>query len=236
MVYIVSSWVELGASWGTGDFLADGTVPMTGNLRLNDNWLSNDGDSEGIRVTNTGDVGIGTAAPSQKLQVNGNIKAIQVETDQTPVIRVYLDPSNCSGGPCPSHHTLNAWYNIGANYTHAVTYNNDPSTFTASNGVVTVHKAGTYRIRIHMMQIPSVATSYRYAAPYINGAVNTMGASSADYVPHTYMPTSIWTSTVHTFTGNITAGSTVSYGYHPHVALDYWAHVNYTGMEIVREN
>ncbi len=54
---------------GAGDFLADGSVAMTGNLQLNDNWLSNDGGSEGIRIDNAGNVGVGTSAPSTKLEI-----------------------------------------------------------------------------------------------------------------------------------------------------------------------
>lgn len=35
----------------------------SGNLILSDNWLSNDGDDEGLRVTNDGRIGIGTGSP-----------------------------------------------------------------------------------------------------------------------------------------------------------------------------
>jgi hypothetical protein len=65
----ILSWVTA----GIGDFLANGTVPMTGNLRLNNNWLSNDGGSEGIRITNTGEVGIGTDTPETGLHYVGSV-------------------------------------------------------------------------------------------------------------------------------------------------------------------
>ncbi len=58
---------------GSGDFLADGTVAMTGNLQLNNQWLSNDGDSEGIRIDNDGNVGVGIASPNNKLVVADNL-------------------------------------------------------------------------------------------------------------------------------------------------------------------
>lgn len=67
-----------GTSWqslGTGDFLANGTVAMTGNIRLNNNWLSNDGGGEGIRVDNSGNVGIGVTNPSYLLEIGGTAKA-----------------------------------------------------------------------------------------------------------------------------------------------------------------
>ena len=41
------------------------------NFQLNNNFLSNDGDNEGIRVDNSGNVGIGTATPSSRLNIAG---------------------------------------------------------------------------------------------------------------------------------------------------------------------
>jgi fibronectin-binding autotransporter adhesin len=72
---IASRWQTLNfvRSQASGDFLASGTVPMSGNLRLNDNWLSNDGGNEGIRINNSGYVGIGTTAPTTDLTIYGNL-------------------------------------------------------------------------------------------------------------------------------------------------------------------
>ena len=47
----------------------------TQNIRLNDHWLSGDGGNEGVFVNNTGNVGIGTTNPDEKLTVEGIIKA-----------------------------------------------------------------------------------------------------------------------------------------------------------------
>jgi hypothetical protein len=41
------------------------------NLQLNDNFISNDGGNEGIRIDNTGNVGIGTNTPTSKLNIAG---------------------------------------------------------------------------------------------------------------------------------------------------------------------
>ncbi|MEM6261628.1 MAG: kelch repeat-containing protein [Bacteroidota bacterium] len=46
----------------------------TQNLQLDGNWLSHDGDNEGVFVRNNGSVGIGTNAPSEKLEVKGNTR------------------------------------------------------------------------------------------------------------------------------------------------------------------
>lgn len=43
------------------------------NVQLNNNFLTNDGDNEGIRIDNSGNVGIGTNAPTSKLDVTGNV-------------------------------------------------------------------------------------------------------------------------------------------------------------------
>ena len=45
------------------------------NFQLNSNYLSNDGGNEGIRIDNSGKVGIGTATPTVPLEVNGAVNA-----------------------------------------------------------------------------------------------------------------------------------------------------------------
>ena len=47
-------------------------VSVNGNVLLNDNWISNDGGNEGIRVTNAGYVGINVAEPTYELQLSSN--------------------------------------------------------------------------------------------------------------------------------------------------------------------
>jgi hypothetical protein len=55
----------------SGDNL--GNHMATQNIRLNSYYLSGDGDNEGVTVSATGNVGIGTNAPTERLDVNGDI-------------------------------------------------------------------------------------------------------------------------------------------------------------------
>ncbi len=58
-------WIQLGNGDNLGNHIA------TENIQLNGNWLSNDGDDEGIFVTDDGKVGIGTSTPTSNLSVVG---------------------------------------------------------------------------------------------------------------------------------------------------------------------
>jgi hypothetical protein len=51
-----------------------GNHTATQNLKMNDNWISNDGDNEGIYIKTDGSVGIGTNTPGYLLDVNGTMK------------------------------------------------------------------------------------------------------------------------------------------------------------------
>ena len=55
----------------SSDNLGDHTA--TRNIELGTNYLSGDGDNEGVYITTSGDVGIGTIAPSAKLEVPADI-------------------------------------------------------------------------------------------------------------------------------------------------------------------
>lgn len=62
--YNGSAWTEFG---GAADNFGSHEAEM--NISLEDNWLSNDGGNEGIRIADNGYVGIGSSSPSQMLQV-----------------------------------------------------------------------------------------------------------------------------------------------------------------------
>jgi len=56
-----------------------GNHTATQNIRLSGFWISNDGGNEGIRVDNNGNIGVGTANPTQPLTVRGKILATEIE-------------------------------------------------------------------------------------------------------------------------------------------------------------
>lgn len=56
-----------------GDSLGNHTLYQ--NLKTNGKWISNDGDNEGIQITSSGNVGVGTASPGEKLSVAGTIES-----------------------------------------------------------------------------------------------------------------------------------------------------------------
>jgi hypothetical protein len=77
-------YVNSTGSRDSGDFdrvyykMVAGNLPVNQhmavqNVQLNNNFLSNDGDNEGIRIDNSGNVGIGTNSPTSKLDVTGNV-------------------------------------------------------------------------------------------------------------------------------------------------------------------
>ena len=66
-------WDGVNSKWVRLEDKADnlGNHTATDNIRLNGYYLSNDGGSEGISVDNSGNVGIGTNAPTAKLNIAG---------------------------------------------------------------------------------------------------------------------------------------------------------------------
>lgn len=97
-----------------------GNHTATKNLLLNGNYLSNDGGNEGIRVDNSGNVGIGTNTPTEKLEVSGNVKATNfIGTASSATL--YL---------------LEAYANVS--YTLPGSYTNDPCRYSIVNIAVNV--------------------------------------------------------------------------------------------------
>ncbi|MEM6265469.1 MAG: SBBP repeat-containing protein, partial [Bacteroidota bacterium] len=96
-----------------------GNHTATQNLELDGNWLSSDGDNEGVFVRNNGDVGIGTDAPAEKLEIEGNARldtddaklvftsgSSSISLRQTSEIRTNVDPPSTVGTPDPADNNM----------------------------------------------------------------------------------------------------------------------------------
>ncbi len=59
----------------SGDDLGNHTATQT--LNLNGNYLSGDGDTEGVFVDSDGNIGLGTSTPGQQLDISGNLQLPQ---------------------------------------------------------------------------------------------------------------------------------------------------------------
>lgn len=68
MQYNGTAWVCATQSSGADNL---GNHTATQNIKLSGNYLSNDGGNEGLYVSMTGNVGVGTATPSYKLDIAG---------------------------------------------------------------------------------------------------------------------------------------------------------------------
>ncbi|NQZ19790.1 MAG: hypothetical protein HRT44_11115, partial [Bdellovibrionales bacterium] len=123
-------------SGGSGDFLANGTVPMTGNLRLSSQWLSNDGSNQGIRIDNSGRVGMGTATPATRLEVSDVVASARLtdtnDTVATNSLFSYLEFFGSDGSL--------GWVGDGASGSNDISLSANSS---SSNGIKLITSAST---------------------------------------------------------------------------------------------
>ena len=98
--WVATSTLGFASSSALANYLPLTGGTLSGNLSLSDtaanialgsNWLSGDGEDEGISVDSTGRVGIGTTSPSAKLDVWGNL---QVGTSSQPTLSVDASTQN----------------------------------------------------------------------------------------------------------------------------------------------
>ncbi len=183
-----SSWVAIVSSGGGGDFLANGTVPMTGQLRASTGavaapGISFSGDTDNgiyapaadnlglatagvdrIRILPSGFVGIGNTNPTGPLEVTGVVRA-----------SIYrLNQNGSSGSP---------------NFMDAV---GSSGMFMPGGSVVGISTGGVERLRVDSagfvgigtstpgfpLDVSGIARAGRFVA---NGAVNTPGSPTLTF-------------------------------------------------------
>lgn len=194
------------------------------------------GSSNLVSFVHNGNVGIGTQSPTQKLQVAGNVKANQLDIANAADINISL---NACGGACGSYHALNAWVNVGSyGYPWATNQNTATDVFSHNGaGTITILQSGVYTIRLYSMTIPASTVNWIVQnVPFINGNPDGAPGGGNNQLHHAYDPAGYWRQDVSEFTRPLSAGTTVSFGYYAGVALSYWAHDGYTGLEIRRVN
>lgn len=151
----------------TADNLGNHTA--TNNLNLNSNYISNDGTSKGIRIDNSGNVGLGITAPSTTFHIeNGNSIGSGTPASTTgPSLYIYNN-NNTSSTAHATSLVRTAGTSSGKPY-YALDVNgafgysmgiNNPSdqlilnttwnfaTGTASNNAITINKSGQSRVVI----------------------------------------------------------------------------------------
>jgi len=86
-----ATWEELGDD--LGNHIAEQNLEMTGN------WISYDGDSEGIYIRNNGNIGINESVPTSVLHINATGSGVRVETPGTSPLGSAISMVSSVGNP-----------------------------------------------------------------------------------------------------------------------------------------
>jgi hypothetical protein len=138
------------------------------NIQLNNNYLSNDGDNEGIRIDNSGKVGIGTTTPGTSLHIqNGNTFGTDPSITNSPSLYIFNNNNASSSahatavirtaGSSSGKPYLGFDINGVSGYTIGINNPTDQlilnttwnfSTGTAGNNAITINRSGQSRVVI----------------------------------------------------------------------------------------
>jgi hypothetical protein len=94
------------------------------------------GEATGFAILDNGKFGIGTSSPTEKLEVNGSVKASSFIGGETPI---YLSANKSSSQSIPYNATTTV-----TNWDGASWINNYPSAWNSTTGVWTCPRAGIY--------------------------------------------------------------------------------------------
>ena len=161
------------------------------NIQLNNNFLSNDGGNEGIRVDNDGNVGIGTNTPTAKLNIAGGgirIASGLVNTSIRPSVNTSTignyEIRGVGGGSPQNDGQDDGFLRISAGGgTNAIQQSSiDLSGYSATvpdmNSNIVMRTAGTERVRIDNSGSVNITGKINLTDP--SGNVSTKAAAFVD--------------------------------------------------------
>ena len=91
---IDSDTTEVTSIDSAGNIACSGTITPGGNIILGSNYLSGDGGNEGISIDASGNVGIGVAAPTAKLEILGTSTQLKLSYNASKYATFSVDSSS----------------------------------------------------------------------------------------------------------------------------------------------
>ncbi len=174
---VTKSQLDAVSAGAAGSYVLKSGDTMTGNLNmsgtsanviLGSNWLSGDGEDEGVFVNSVGNVGIGTTSPTLgKLQVNGGIYSDNFRTDETTTHNVFVGDD--AGGTGTYSTAVGEHAGEG----------NTGSSQTALGYYVGYYNAGSSQTALGMYAGYANTGSYQTALGYSAGYANTGSSQTA---------------------------------------------------------
>jgi hypothetical protein len=142
------------------------------------------GEATGFAILDNGKFGIGTSAPAEKLEVNGNVKATSFIGGETPI---YLSANKASSQSIPYNTET-----IVTNWNGTGWVNNFPSAWNSTTGAWTCPRAGVYEFFFSAMLAPHAALGIGNEFAVIlslNGSLQSIGdfwaqTTSTTRTPH----------------------------------------------------
>ena len=184
------------------------------NVILNGNWVSADGENEGVYVAPNGNVGIGVSTPGARLTVGGSLQlesgvsANEISTDGTlgdnsdtalpteQAVRTFV-----TGYANTNHVVLFAFmtngpFTVKAGREAVVTNNaedwDSAAAYNPTTGIFTTPSAGYYWVNAEVTTYANTGTANRiYLRLYQNGACMALGDQQTSEIRHQHGVTAI---------------------------------------------
>ena len=163
-----SSWPE-----GLADNLGNHTASQ--NIKLDGNWISGDGDSEGLYVDNSGDVGIGVPYPIHRFEVKRTL------TNNITPIAVFNEAGSGSAAAIRFLNASGQHFNVGVRSDGEFAVSTQNANIGLSTDLIRIDSAGQIAIKnasvIAPLQVDGCIIAH---GPYNNNHVATK--EYADYI------------------------------------------------------